>query len=86
MDRPLPALSARHNKRSILKSIMDTDAGALLSLDIDPPSFGPSAVCLRRVVVAVLVCFALKEKTTVYWIFELLIFCNGTLKRTLMWN
>lgn len=34
-DSPLPALSAHHDKWSILESIMDTDVGALFSLDIE---------------------------------------------------
>lgn len=38
-DSPLPALSAHHNKWSILESIMDTDVGALLSLDVELSPF-----------------------------------------------
>ncbi len=34
-DSPFPALSAHHDKWSILESIMDTDAEALFSLDIE---------------------------------------------------
>lgn len=59
-DSPLPALSALHDKWSILESIMDSDVGALFSLDTELSSLVQALSHLtERCLFVLYVCFFL---------------------------